>query len=216
MRFNTAWLPVSVFFFACCGLSDGATATSRCSDWRAPPANVIAACSAVIATDRAAGWALVNRGLAYARVGREVDAIADYTSAIAVDPNDLLALRNRGKLFSRRGDHELAIGDFTHALLAFPGDANTQRDRAATFRRMLKFSEALSDLSSAIDQFPFDASLRNDRAWTYLEARKLDTRAHIFESQGNNIRALQDFLRAIELNPKSTSARNGLQRLKSD
>ena len=80
--------------------------------------------------DKELGWWL-NRGLAYARLDKWKESIADYTQAIEIAPKSATAYTNRGIIYQRRRMWPEAIADFTlgvrHGDSAQKGDALAHR-----------------------------------------------------------------------------------------
>ncbi len=170
------------------------------SDWticRAPQGDFTAqerACSTVIERQESGGdvaEAYRNRGGARARLGRDEEAIADFTQAIHLEPNDTLVYFDRGSALSRTGAYDRAIRDLDRALQLNPNQAYVLNE-ACWARAMagadLEHAAALCD--SAVAQVPTQSAF-------------LDSRGLVRLKQGDFENALTDYEAAIRLNPNS-------------
>jgi tetratricopeptide (TPR) repeat protein len=88
---------------------------------------IIAACNAMIESDKAAKSdrvkALIARAGAYDRKGEIDRAIGDYDTALALDPTLAEVFNSRGELFRRKGDRVHALSDFGTAVKLDPNHA---------------------------------------------------------------------------------------------
>lgn len=88
-----------------------------CAKWETTqPERLIEACSEAIAIDAKAAWAYLNRGIAYAAIGKSDEELADYSKAIEIDPWLVNAWQNRGVARFDRGEFADAAGDFARAV----------------------------------------------------------------------------------------------------
>ena len=114
----------------------------------------IASFTAVLEKDRDHIVALTNRGMAYAKLGQDVEAMLDFTASLAAvgrhDPqNRLRTLYNRGMVYIRLNYLNEAYADLTEVLEKSPreyADAYTQRGLVHALRDNRK--EAQADFSA--------------------------------------------------------------------
>ncbi|MDG1874313.1 MAG: tetratricopeptide repeat protein [Mariniblastus sp.] len=180
-----------------------------------------------------------NRGLAFQFLGKNTEAIKDYSIALQHAPDDAETLIRRGQILAKQGNHTAANEDFTKVIRA---DAN---NHAARYWRAISRSadgnleEARSDISKAIKlngKQPsyhilsgeltqkagdtkkviraFDRAITHDPndATTYRRRGA----AHI-QAQ-NYLNAISDFTHAFELQPSQTDVlvQRGHAYLKAD
>ena len=83
-------------------------------------------------------WAAetVARGVAYAKAGREAEALAAYRQALDLDPRHCDALVARGAAHANAGRLPEAVSDFERALSLQPDERNARRYLHATVARM--------------------------------------------------------------------------------
>src|SRR5262249_31882020 len=67
--------------------------------------------------------ALVSRALAYHRLHRTDEAIADLNEAARLEPQSAMVYYERGRLFNDRGSYKAALADFLRALQIEPAEA---------------------------------------------------------------------------------------------
>lgn len=134
--------------------SDEAVLVRACSDG----ATGIEACTAAIESGRWQGgnlaWAFNNRGLAQARRGAMLQALADYDRAIALAPDHPAAWLNRGNAHSVLGDLHAALRDHEQALALDPQNASAWHNRGVTHEELGEHEKALSDYRKAISLDP--------------------------------------------------------------
>ena len=111
----------------------------------------IASFTAVLEKDRDHIVALTNRGMAYAKLGQDVEAMLDFTASLAAvgrhDPqNRLRTLYNRGMVYIRLNHLNEAYSDLTEVLEKAPreyADAYTQRGLVHALRDKRKVTSGL-------------------------------------------------------------------------
>lgn len=114
----------------------------------------IASFTAVLEKDRDHIVALTNRGMAYAKLGQDVEAMLDFTASLAAvgrhDPqNRIRTLYNRGMVYIRLNHLNEAYSDLTEVLEKSPreyADAFTQRGLVHALRDNRK--EAQTDFAA--------------------------------------------------------------------
>lgn len=123
------------------------------------PQDVISACSQLL-TGKAplGGWSrahvFLNRGIAYADLGRPKPAIADYTAAIALQPNYPEAYYDRALAYEQSGDVSRALHDYSKAIAQNPKDADAYFNRGLICLNIRRFDEAISDFTHSHDLDP--------------------------------------------------------------
>ena len=139
----------------------------------AAPAELIAACSAIIGnnaasrTDRAA--ALVARAEGHVRNPDEMtEALADLDRAIALDDKNERAYRLRGDLTRQaHGNLARAEADLSRAIALDPGDAEAVEQRGIIYTNTYRFDRAIADYDQAIRLKADYAQAYSDRGATY-------------------------------------------------
>jgi tetratricopeptide (TPR) repeat protein len=94
--------------------------------------------------------ALINRGGAYAQLGRSNDALIDFNHALNFEKKDAELYNKRGEVFMQNNMYDQAIKDFTAAIVLNPvySDAYLNRGRAYSEKGMP--DEASTDFNNAI------------------------------------------------------------------
>jgi tetratricopeptide (TPR) repeat protein len=131
------------------------------------------------------------RGVAFFLLGDDCNAIADYTKSLEVKPGPG-AYANRGTARIRSGDLDGSLRDLNEALASTPESPLLLTMRAAAYHAQKQYTEALQDLDAAMRLLPNTASYYN-RGNVYYDLGELD-------------KAIGDYDRAIELDPKNSSA----------
>jgi tetratricopeptide (TPR) repeat protein len=98
---------------------------------------------------------LMNRGLAYERLGRHDDALVDFTEAInsraLAAPDQAKALFDRGVTLEELGSSDDAIGDYSAALRLSPKFPVALNNRANLYRKLGRLAEAKRDYEASIE-----------------------------------------------------------------
>lgn len=168
-----------------------------------------------------------NRGVAHQERGELQAALYDFTQAIHLEPRFARAYYSRGLIERSLGQVDEAIADYTRALEIRPGYADAYNNRGSAFQYLNKFTEALADYSQAIALNPdnslyyfnrgglhsqlgrlplaladLDASIR--RFPRYVPAYLM--RAHVYLDAHQPVAAIEDYSRAIEIQPDAADA----------
>lgn len=97
--------------------------------------------------------ALVNRGAAYAELGRANDALQDFNRALRFERQNPEIYNRRGEIYLQNNVPDQAIRDFTAALILSPLDSTAYINRGRAYSEKGMNVEAQED---------FDQALRND------------------------------------------------------
>lgn len=142
--------------------------------------------------------AYYERGIAYANKAQYSEAIADFDKATELNPNDAAMYCGRGVTYSRMGNHDAAIADFEKAIELDPKDALAYQNCAFAYRHLGQYKKAIGLASRALRLNPASsASEYMERGVAYLLNRHWG-------------RALDDFVRADERDPKAKDRAVGM------
>jgi tetratricopeptide (TPR) repeat protein len=111
--------------------------------------------------------ALVNRGAAFAELGRTNDALQDFNRALRHEKRDPMIYNRRGEIYLQNNVLDEAIRDFTAALILNPLDSNAYINRGRAYTEKKMAAEAQED---------FDQALRND-----FNESPLNLSGHVFD-----------------------------------
>ena len=157
------------------------------TDPKAASAN-IDSLTEVIRRNPSSAEAYNTRGVAYARVGRFSEAIADFSQAVKLDANNAAAYTNRALASRQIGQNDSARADFDRAIQVNPNHAPAYVGRANLLRAQGNLDQAQSDLDTAIRLNP-------------ESAQAFHARGLIHQKRGDNTRAVTDFDNAIDRDP---------------
>ena len=154
-------------------------AIGQCEGLDADGAQVIAACTAVIATPlvptRDYAVAYARRAATYAGQKDYDRALADIEALFRLNPNDAAAYRLRGEIEFQKGDETGALADFDKAVDLEPENSNARNN--ACFVRALAnrdLDHALSDCNEAQRLAPKSAAILDSRAFVYFRLGRFD------------------------------------------
>ena len=112
----------------------------------------IADYSAIISIDPGQSGAYLNRGVALIKLGKVLDAFADYRRAIAAytkeieqSPKNVNAYFNRGIAYGNLEEYAAAIADYTAAINIDPKAQNAIYERANAYEATMQFEQAKAD-----------------------------------------------------------------------
>jgi len=168
------------------------------------------------------------RGNVNVALGKSKAAIADFTRAATLAPRDTEAYRFRGTVYaSLRRDSE-ALADFNRAVAVAPGDPLSLEFRGFFHETRGRYAPAIADFLASIKLQPQSYHVWNSLCWTYFLAhadphealaacnRAVDLNAHYANSYdsrgfvlirlGRYQAAVDDFSRALAVNPKFASS----------
>ncbi len=92
----------------------------------------------------------IDKGMAKAKVGDYVEAIAAFTKAIEANPISAIAYRQRGVAYYDAGRIHDAISDYTQAIELHPEDFAAHYGRAIARLALKNYTGALSDIEVAL------------------------------------------------------------------
>lgn len=120
--------------------------------------------------------------------GHYDEAIELFTRSIGLDPNYIAAYGNRGIAYIFKSDYDRALADFNQMIRIGPNNSRGYIHRGVLYERLGDNERARADYDNAIRilgraQFYFDRG--------------------IVKGNFNNNDAIEDFTRAIELNPNN-------------
>ena len=125
-------------------------------------------------------------------------AIADFNKAIEFAPRSAKSYLGRGLALTSKGDYDNAILDIKKVLDIDPTAEDVCRTcLLAVFEKADRIDEALAFLDTLLKADPQNSEIYHDRA--YFWQKKADFR-----------RAIADYEKAIELNPKDSDSYNSL------
>ncbi|MBP7861291.1 tetratricopeptide repeat protein [bacterium] len=133
-----------------------------------------------------------NRGQAYRNLGKNKEAIADYTRYLEMAPDDAenyLVYHNRGVCYNAAGDYNNAIADFDQVLAQQSSYQNSYLERAEAYLNRAQdgdYDRALSDANSYI------AMAASVPAGYVLRGR-------ILSASGKSSESIKDFDKALTI-----------------
>jgi tetratricopeptide (TPR) repeat protein len=92
----------------------------------------------------------IDKGIAQAKMGDTVEAIAAFTEAIEANPISAIAYRQRGLAYYDAGRIHDAISDYTQAIKLHPEDFAAHYGRAIARLALKNYTGALSDIEVAL------------------------------------------------------------------
>jgi len=95
-----------------------------------------------------------NRGVAYAGLRQNDQALADYDRALALAPDFSRALNNRGTIYQRMGYFEKALADLDRAVRFDPKNADVHYNRGNLLMEMENYEAAIRDYEAAVVSNP--------------------------------------------------------------
>lgn len=170
-----------------------------------------------IALDAEYTTAYYNRGNTYRDLKQYDLAIQDYDKAIALDTEYRMAYINRGVAYHNLRLYNLAIQDYDKAIELNPEYKTAYYNRGIAYDDLEQYELAFQDFDKVVELDPKDATAYFNRGNAY-EFRK-DLKRYDLVNQGSPRQyyeiglkhyylAIQDFDKAIELNPDYTTAYN--------
>ncbi len=103
-----------------------------------------------ILDDRQRAYALGNRGWARANLGRDPEAIRDFSAALQIFPDLEFCLIDRGLAYHRQRNFPAALADYKHALALDHNAVDAYQNRALIYAHRGQWPEAIADMMEAI------------------------------------------------------------------
>jgi tetratricopeptide (TPR) repeat protein/transglutaminase-like putative cysteine protease len=180
-----------------------------------------------------AEW-LAGRGISYDRKGDKDQAVRDLDAAAKFAPDNASIFLYRGEFQARNGAMEAAVVEFAQALRIDANHISAYMARADVYEQMGQFDKAIADMDAAIrlSPSPYVYSARcnvlaladrltaamADCEKALLQApndfNALSARGLIYLKLGQDMKAADDFNRALKINPGAKVAYYGLGVLK--
>jgi len=155
--------------------------------WHGAPPRGVAETASFTADDYA------SRGITYALMGRQEQALADFDAAVRLDPMNANAYSNRGLTYSELGRQAEALADYDAAIRLDPMNANAYTKRGVLYHRLGRDNKALADFDAAIRLDPNHANAYNCRGGIYVHLGRVEE-------------ALADYGAALRIDPMNVLA----------
>ncbi|AXW63845.1 hypothetical protein CJO94_18685 (plasmid) [Ralstonia solanacearum] len=140
------------------------------------------------------------RARSFLAQGRTDDALALYGDVLQVDPDNALAYADRGTAYAMLKEFDLALSDLERALALGYVDVSTYCTIGTVYFEMKQLKKALDYLSKAIGldvSYPF----------SYYN------RSNVLHELGDDMAAIADLEKCLELNPEEGMRQLILRRL---
>ena len=169
---------------------------------------------------------LNNRGLAYDRVGKYKEAIADFEKSIKINPNSLFAYNNIATIHNKLNNPEEAIRYLNLAIESSPVFGKAIFNRADILYKMARYEESLADYNRYLGLRPDDPKALISRGITQFRLKKTEAaladlnhslqispsesgllnRGVIYLNIGDYSKAIEDFTATLKINPSFSYA----------
>ena len=201
----------------------------------------LASLTDVIQRNPSSAEAYNTRGVAYAKIGKFQEAIADFNQSIKLNPNNAasltnraLAYRGRANLLRVQGKLDEARADLDKAIKLNPENAQAFHARGLIYQREGLHEQAITDFDNAIDRDPFagapyqargqsliaigksDKAIEDFNAALNVDNKNADAWAGLglaYEKSGNRAKAIESYQRALVFDPNSQIAKDGVARM---
>jgi tetratricopeptide (TPR) repeat protein len=178
--------------------------------------NTIADCSKAIELDPNFSHPRITRSNAYHNKKMFDHALTDAEQAVKLDPTEARAWLCRGLAYNGLGKWQEARADFTRSIKLDNRSATAWAGRAKAHGALKQYQEAAADYTSAIALESADLEAFSRRGVLYSKAvervqrslrESYDHRGTVYlRDLHDHDKAIQDFDRAIQLDPNRTSA----------
>ena len=143
------------------------------------------------------------RGIARTKLGKNEEAIKDFTICFEKDATKLDALWHRQQAYHHLGQDEKSLKDLNLLIKAKPEEEDYYSDRGKCYIKLQRFEEAIADFDIAIKYNPSISDYYNSRGVAKFQLERFDD-------------ARADFEQAISLDEDNAKALSNLGGLKSD
>jgi predicted O-linked N-acetylglucosamine transferase (SPINDLY family) len=133
-----------------------------------------------------------NRGVAHLELDDPMEAAADFTETIRLSPTNSQAYLNLGNCHRALGNPETALEAYDRAIQLDPADLPARVNRAATLLALQASDRAIEEYDEIIRQSP--------------DAQALCNRGVCLQKTGRTLEAIEDFERAIAIDPNLAEA----------
>lgn len=134
-----------------------------------------------------------NIGTAYLKWGKNDEAITYFDKALRLEKRYVSALVHRGGAYSNIGKYDLGKADFEAALKIDPQNALAYRVRADVYAIAEDYKKVVADLNKCLELDPKEYS---------QDPVVFHNRGEAYHKLGRLKEALEDFDRALRLNPR--------------
>ena len=134
-----------------------------------------------------------NLGNAYAKSGKDAEAVSFLSKAVELNPKLAKAYSSRGVELFKKGQRAKGTADLEKAIEIDPKDAEAYNNLGSVYFGLGQDAKAISNFSKAIELKP-----------TFSEAYK--SRGTVYAKLGQNTEAIADLAKAVELSPKDAEA----------
>lgn len=138
-------------------------------------------------------------------LGDIAGSLKSYTRAIELDKNNKLALYNRALTFEKIGELDKTINDYKSAIICDPNNKSELNNKLILMNLGILYGQ-MNQLDNAIDAFNRAIEIDNKYTDAY------HNRGFAFQLKGDHKKAIENFDKAIELNPNEQAYRNSKQR----
>jgi len=184
----SGWLIFSIIIISMCVKSQALTRNYN---------NIFIFWKDSIAKNPQSWMAYNNLGLAYARAGKDQEAIANYKKSIEINPKYVQAYNNLGLAFGRRGEHKQAIDYYRKALEINPDSAETYNSLGLIYDSLGEFNKARGYYEKSIEIKP-----------NYIYA--YNNLGLLYDSLGQQSKAVVVLIKAIKINSNYAEIYNTL------
>ena len=170
----------------------------------------IDACTAAIQSGRftdPARLSVLYSNLGYADINRALQsdnnfekALTDLNEAVRLDPDNMWAVNNRANARMYRGEYEASLADIAVVLGREPDQPKTHGLRCVVLTKLNRAAEGLPECLRAI-------ALGNTSNWAYEDL------GAAYEGIGDKRNAEQAYRHALNIEPASATAHEGLERV---
>jgi protein O-mannosyl-transferase len=134
-----------------------------------------------------------SRGVAFAEIAANSEAIEDFSRAMEYNRGHFIALRNRADIYVRTGRIEDALSDYLNAIKLSPSSVGTHINLGTLYATHDRPDLALTEYNKVIELLPEGAVGYANRAGVYVQLGRFDA-------------AVRDCDRAITLEPDFPNA----------
>lgn len=152
--------------------------------------------------------ALNNRGFARLKLGRLDEALVDLKQTVKMKPDYTTAWNNCGLVYLQQENFTAAVEAFSEAVRLAPMDARWLNHRRAVYLKLEQFENATSD-GRKIEWLAGLARLTNEATARSGDPQAWINRAVHLAAGSQFGAAVQDYSRALSLDPANTRALNG-------